>query len=160
MTQTHFTEISCLSKTDEHHFNVCQLLNGPLKSHYSTTYSINRSSILNDIPGFSVINGVHHDITHDVFEGVAQYEIKLLLQHYISLNYFSLQVFNSRVEKYNFPGDTPSNIDERVLHSNDRKLRQSASQMMSITSELPFLIGDKITIGDPHWEAFLALLRI
>ena len=71
MTQTHFTESSCVLRTSDHHFEICQLLAGPLKSHYSTVYGVNRSSILNEIPGFNMINGLHHDIMHDLFEGVA-----------------------------------------------------------------------------------------
>ena len=115
---------------------------------------MNRSSILNEIPGFNMINGLHHDIMHDLFEGVAQYEVELLLQHFVNFKYFSLDLFNSRIEKNDFPRAKPSNIDERVLNSNDRKLRQSASQMMSLTSELPFLIADKVPYGNTHWEGF------
>ncbi len=78
MTQTRLTESSCTLRTSENHFDVCQLLAGPLKSHFSTVYGVNRCSILEEVPGFSVINGLNHDIMHDLFEGVAQYEVKLL----------------------------------------------------------------------------------
>ena len=61
-------------------------------------YGVNRSSILDEVPGFSIINGLHHDIMHDLFEVVVSYEIKLLLQHFVG--YFTLDLFNGRIEKY------------------------------------------------------------
>ena len=74
MTQTHFTESSCVLRTSEHHFKICQLLAGPSKSHYSTVCGLTRSSILNEFSGFSIFNGLHHDM-HNLFKGVAQYEV-------------------------------------------------------------------------------------
>lgn len=41
-------------RTPNTHFNQCELLEGPLKAHYSTNFGINRLSILEDVPGFSV----------------------------------------------------------------------------------------------------------
>ena len=45
-------------------------------------------------------------------------------------------------------------------NDSDRKLRQSASQMMTLAFELPSIIGDMIPVGEKNWEAFLLLLRI
>ncbi len=67
---------------------------------------------------------------------------------------------NVRIEKYDFPNDKPNTIEERILNSGDRKIRQSASQMMSLLFELPFIIGDKVPEDDAHWKGFLILLRI
>ena len=143
MTQTHFTKSSCVLRTSENYFDICQLLNGPLKSYYSTVYRVNHSSILDEVPGFSIINGLHHDIMHDLFVSVAPYEIKLLLQRFVGFNYFMLDLFNGRIEKY-FLGINQATliIDERLLNSTDRKLRQSAAQMMSLSFELPFTFFD------------------
>ena len=68
-----------MGKTE--HFMEAELLHGPLLSHFSTSYGINRQSILMDIPGFSVISSLPHDIMHDLFEGVVPYELKLLIRH-------------------------------------------------------------------------------
>ena len=160
MMQTHFLESSCTLRTSANHFDVCQLLTGSLKSHFSTVYGVNRCSILEEVPGFSVIHGLPHDIMHDLFEGVAQYEVKLLLKYCITANYFSLDLFNTRIERYNFPHNKPTTVEDRVLNNSDRKLRQSASQMMSLVDALPFLIGDFIPYDDPNWKSFLILARI
>ena len=160
LSQTCFSEKSCTLRTSESHFAQCQLLQGPLKNHYSTVYGINRLSILEEVPGFSVVNGIHHDIMHDVFEGVVPFEVKLLLQHCIQCNYFTLQLLNDRLNSYDFNDNAPTQIDDRILNQSDRKLRQSASQMMTLARELPLIIGDLVKDGDKHWEAFLMLLRI
>ena len=65
-----FVESSCTLRTPETYLEQCLLLTGPLCNHYSTTFGINRLSILEELPGFSVINGLPHDIMHDLFEGV------------------------------------------------------------------------------------------
>lgn len=160
LSKTCFVESSCTLRTTESHYTQSQLLNGPLMKHYSTVYGINRLSVLEEIPGFSVVNGIHYDIMHDMFEGVVPYEVKLLLRHCIQSGYFSLKLFNERVESFNFDDNTPTLIDERVLTNSDRKLRQSASQMMTLARELPLIIGDKVKDGDKYWESFLVLLRI
>ena len=92
LIKTSFTEAACTLRTAESHYSQSQLLQGSLKTHYSTVYGINRLSILEDVPGFSVVHGLHHDIMHDLFEGVVPYEVKLLLHHYIQSKYFSLEL--------------------------------------------------------------------
>ena len=74
-------ESSCTLRTPEAHFEQCCLLAGPLQAHYSTNYGINRLSKPEEVPGYSVINGLPHDIMHDLYEGVVPLELKLLLCH-------------------------------------------------------------------------------
>lgn len=70
-------------RSDDAHLQYCNDLNGPLKDHISTTYGINRRSVLLDAPHYSMFNGgLPHDIMHDIFEGIAQYHIKLLLKEF------------------------------------------------------------------------------
>ena len=78
-------------RSNERHREQCEQLSGPMSTHYSKTYGINRRSILLDIPGFSMFSGgLPHDIMHDLLEGVAGLEISLLLQHCVlSEKYFA-----------------------------------------------------------------------
>ena len=78
------------------------------------------------------MHGLHHDIMHYLFEGVVPYEVKLLLHHYIQSKYFSLELLNDRLDSYDFHNNKPTLIDERVFNGQDRRLRQSASQMMTL----------------------------
>ena len=89
-SQTCFVEASCQLRTPEQHFEACCLLDGPLGSNFSTNFGINRRSVLEDVPGFSVVTGVPHDIMHDLFEGVVPYELKLLVTHLVQKSIFQL----------------------------------------------------------------------
>lgn len=70
-----FSEDACVLRTSETYFEQCSLLDGPLQDHYSTMYGINHMSVLEEVPGFSVIKGLPHDIMHDLYEGIVPYEI-------------------------------------------------------------------------------------
>lgn len=150
-------EAECYLRTPRLHAEQCDRLQGPLGAHHSTNSGINRRSILEDIPGFSVVSGLPHDIMHDLFEGVAGIELKLLLQHCVKKHYFSINFLNDRMRRFDFVVDKPALID---LKSSDAKIRQSASQMIALITELPLLIGDRIPEDDENWNSFLILLKI
>ena len=42
-------------------------------------YGINRRSVLEDVPGFSVVTSLPHDIMHDLFEGIAKKELNAVM---------------------------------------------------------------------------------
>ena len=146
-------------RTPHSYFQHCRLLSGPLRAHYSTTYGINYMSILEEAPGYSVVQGLPHDIMHDLYEGVIPYEMKLLICYYIDQKYFTIEDLNERIEKFGFTDNKPRPLDT-TLRTSDIKIRQSASQMMTLCQVLPLLIADRIPLDDPHWNSFLLLLRI
>ena len=141
-------ERDCQVRSTETHFEQCALLSGPLQDHYSTTFGINRLSILEEIPGFLVINGLPHDIMHDLFEGVVPYELKLLICHCVHLRYFTIDKLNERISAYDFVSNYPAKIDTRIIKNPSIKIRQSASQMMSLSREFPMLVGDMVPPDD------------
>ena len=96
---------------------------------------------------------------HDLFEGVVPYELKLLLCHCVHAKYFTVRKLNERIKEYDFGCNIPVPIDPKVLGSNS-KIRQSASQMMTLSRELPLLIADTIPHDDQNWHSFLVLLKI
>ena len=155
-----FSESSCILRTPASHFEQCSLLEGHLSNHFSTAYGINFLSVLEEVPGFSVVGGLPHDIMHNLYEGIVPFELKLLLQHCVSRNYFTIDELNRRMESFPFAGNKPRHIDPLVTRGSDIKVRQSASQMMTLSQHFPLLIGDKVPAEDPHWNFFLLLLRI
>ena len=159
LSQKVLTEDDCQLRNPETHFEQCQLLDGDLRGHYSTTYGINRHSVLEEAPGFSVATGIPHDIMHDLFEGVVPYEMKHLISHCLQNKYFSLDMLNDRIELFDFVDDKPSRLDKDASN-NSIKIRQSASQMMSLSSNFPLLVGDKVPEEDKHWLSFLLFLKI
>ena len=142
------------------HFEQCSLLCGSLYDHHSTNFGINRLSKPEEIPGFSVINGLPHDIMHDLFEGVIPLELKLLICHCVQNKYFTIDFLNERIKTYDFGNNKPIPIDVRITKVPSVKIRQSVSQMMALTREFTLLIGDKVPEDDQNWYSFLVLLKI
>ena len=64
--------------------------------------------------------GLLHDTTHDLLDGIAPYEIKLLLSFCISNCWFSLDEYNGRLISFNYgytENDKPIPILSRTLHN-------------------------------------------
>ena len=84
--------------------------------------------------------GLAHDAMHDILEGLAPLEMKVLLAHSVSNSVFSLAEFNSRLLNFNFgySCDKPNPILSQTLHSPNRSLRLTASQALLLIRILPF----------------------
>ena len=158
-----FPEMFKLRTIEMHSQHCLKISEEPLAAHYSTTYGVCRRSILMSVKGFSVIEGLPHDVMHDLLEGVLPYEMKLLLKYLFSSKYLTLEQFNDRLHNFEYGhsevGSKPSTISVQHL-SADAKIRQSASQMMLLSHILPFLVGDKVPAGDCKYDCFLLLLQI
>lgn len=151
-------------RTKPKHIEHLEKIKGPAAEHFSKAYGINRRSALLDVKYFPMFGGgLPHDTMHDVLEGLAPLEIKLLLRFYIDNNLFNLNYINDRILNFNYgysEKDKPIPIVSSILHSNEKKLRSSASQMLTLVRILPFLIAIKISEGEEHWLCFLALRKI
>lgn len=86
------------------HEQQCHLLVGTDRHSKSVEYGINRTSILEEVPGFSVATGLPHDIMHDLFEGVVNYELKLFFLYCTSNHFFSIETLNNRLDAYDWSG--------------------------------------------------------
>ena len=160
-SQSCFSEDQFTLRTPEDHEDQCLALCNDSHPGASVEFGVNRASILQNVPGFSVASGMPHDVMHDLFEGVVHYELKLLMQHCVSEKFLGVELLNRRIQGFDFGSDEkPSPIDPRSLDSLDKKFRQSAAQTISLTRNLPLLIADKIPEDDPNWVSFLLLIRI
>lgn len=113
LLQTCLNENNCHLRTPEEHEEICHLLESLLASHYFVTYGVNRRSILENVPGFSVIRGLPHDMMHDLLEGVVPFEPKLFLQHCTSSKLFTIDELNDRIQKFDFIDNKPSVTDPK-----------------------------------------------
>ena len=68
------------------------------------------------------------DVMHDLFEGVLQYETKLMLIQLIEKHYFKLKNLNNHIESLELPygteSDKPAFIDRKTLYSQGSRLNQ------------------------------------
>ena len=162
--QTNFKECYFEVRTPEDHKRQCdELERSALRSEVSKGYGINRKSILNSIPNFSVAQNLPHDIMHDLLEGVVPYELKLMLKYYVrECRYFTLSQLNERLINYEFgyteTADKPSALCD--IRPEGISLRQSAAQMWLLATTIAFLIGDFVPESCQHWQCFLLLLKI
>ena len=117
-------------------------------------------SVLEEAPGYSVIEGLPHDIMHDLYEGIVPNEMKLLLCYCINQKYFTIDELNGRMETFGFTDNKPRPFDPSLVRNTFSKIRQSASQMMTLCQNLLLIISDKIPLDDPHWNSFLLLIYI
>ncbi len=129
----------------------------------SVEYGINCASALDQIPHFSVVKSLPHDIMHDLLEGIVPYEMKLLLTYLSVSKLVSIATLNDRLSRFDFgyteTSDIPSPIDIKIV-KNDKKIRQSASKMLLLATFLPLLIGDLIPEDCEQFSLFLIVLRI
>lgn len=130
----------------------------------SVQYGINRNSILNTIPGFSVVTGLPQDFMHDLLEGVVNYELRLLLRHCcVSCKYFTINQLNDRIKSFNYgyteTSTKPPELSRRCI-TEEMKIRFSASEMLTMARIFPLLIGDKIPESDQNYQCFLLLIKI
>lgn len=158
-------------------------MNGPSGLEYSNEYGINRESILDSLTYFCTCTGAMvPDVMHDILEGVLQYEVKLMLKHFIFVEkYFTCDYLNAKLRNmelgYMESKDRPTSITESVLKSGDNKLHQNgkfslcrhsyiiaitiaAAQMLLLAKLLPLAIGDRVDKDDELWHCFLLMLEI
>lgn len=109
----------------------------------TSTYGIKRKSILNDLSYFNVVDGLDPDIMHDQLEGVLPLQVKLMLKLFINDNkYFTLEVLNSRIEKFNYglsdSSNKPSPIKQQALTAgNDSASLSQTGKFVELSKYIP-----------------------
>ncbi|XP_041476844.1 uncharacterized protein LOC121424995 [Lytechinus variegatus] len=125
-------------------------------------YGIKNSSVLNDCKFFHILSNFSLDIMHDILEGVAQYEMKLVLQYFIfecRPPVLSLGELNKHLESHDYGVTETKNKPSPVkLDSQGNALGQKAMQAWTLIRHLPFIIGSKVGANDAKWELLLKLL--
>ncbi|XP_034236481.1 uncharacterized protein LOC117642407 [Thrips palmi] len=109
----------------------------------SVTYGINSRSVFMDIPLCDVTKCFPQDLMHDTIEGTLRLEICLLLLHVIESGKMSLSTINQRIALFSkyFGVNKPAHIEKD--HLDKKKLRQSASETLSLAYMLPFVLRKK-----------------
>ncbi|KAA0712534.1 hypothetical protein E1301_Tti019070 [Triplophysa tibetana] len=121
------------------------------------------NSCLNSLQYFHVTENIGVDIMHDVLEGVAPLEVKLMLRHFIyEEKRFSLEQLNERIAGFGYGYENQKNKPSVIvnLKTSENAIRQTASQMWCLLLVLPFLMGDLIDPNSPHWHLYLLLREI
>lgn len=119
-------------------------------------------SIFNTILFFHVIHSAGVDIMHDISEGVLRYNMCAIILYFVKNKIFTLKTLNDRKNNftYDYPdrGNRTSNIARK--HINKKKLKMTASEMMTFVHNFGFLIGDLVSSDDKVWKFFLKTLEV
>jgi len=125
-------------------------------------------SVLHESRYFHVTNNYIFDPMHDIFEGVAPMEIKLVLNNFITNKEYDLNVdtLNARLHLFQYglpevknkPSANFTLASLRNLH--DYKLKQTAAQTWCLMRVLPFIVSDKVPEDDKYLSLILLLSRI
>ena len=105
---------------DKHTYNtLIAELDGPDVDHYARTYGLRRLCILNAILYFNILDGLVPDIMHIFLEGICRCVLKhFLLYIFITMQFISIECFNSRLSVFNFGHCDSSNIPTPLSRKN------------------------------------------
>ncbi|KAI2646880.1 N-acetyldiaminopimelate deacetylase [Labeo rohita] len=100
------------------------------------------------------------DIMHDILEGVAQLEVKLVLQ-YIEHNFLSADDLAGRIHAFDYGYNQQRNRPPMVkLFGGSNDLGLNSIQSWCLLCNMPLLFGDLVQRDDKHWYLLLLLLQI
>ena len=158
--QTEFKEDSpkIVMRTKALHAEHCQKIEATPGLPY--VMGVKRSCILNSLQYFNTCENFSVDIMHDILEGVAQYEMKLLILHLIK-NFTTSKEIDRRIKNFNYGYMEQNNKPpalKLVEDSNDLGL--NAIQSWCLLRNLPLILGDLVSPNDQHWYLLLLLLQI
>ncbi|XP_028419229.1 uncharacterized protein LOC114544960, partial [Dendronephthya gigantea] len=137
-----------------------------IREQLSTTYGVNRLSVLDKVQHFDVCICMPEDIMHILLEGLVPYETKLMLKYLIDESRcITLKELNRRMENFDYgymnKKNKPTAITRETINGvTEAKLKQSASQMWCLFRFLPIMIGDKVDEQLENWHCLLKLWNI
>jgi len=131
------------------------------KNDFSQT-GVNKLSILNQINSFHVTSNYCVDIMHDIFEGIAHYNMCHLIIYYTEkVKIMSLGTINFKKQNFSY-GLEQKNSSPPIEPHHLKKfhLKMSGRQMMCFVNFFSLMIGDLVPEDDEVWNFFLTFLEI
>ena len=138
--------------------------NDTVRNYLKITYGINKRSAFCSLPNFDITKQLPQDIMHSLLEGNVQYEIRLMLLHFVTTGLFTLQQINGSINSHTYGSSEMSNKpgplrDSVFFGSENYKLKYNASQTRLFLRLLPFIIGPFINFEDPYYLFLIKLIK-
>jgi len=118
--------------------------------------------VFNEIPNYHVTVNSVCDFMHDVTEGVARYDMALIITHLIKDQYFTLECLNNRIMLFEYgfseKKNSPPAINQNNL--NNGCIIMSSSEMLCLVRYFGLIVGELIPIKTEVWELYLSLRQI
>lgn len=119
---------------------------------------------LNKLKNYHIMQNYAFDLTHDLWEGIVQKEIELIIHTFIyKYKFFSLEYINEMLINFKYGIAEKKNRPFPIKKVNSEKkikLKQEASKMLYFFRILPNLIGKKVPKENKLWEIYLTLSEI
>ena len=157
-TLFHEDEESMILRTKEMHAEHCHTMQtNPQQPH---VYGVKRSCLLNSLKYFNTIDNFSVDIMHDILEGVAQFEVKLVLE-YVQKNFLTAKELAGRIQSFNYGYTERRNRPPAVkLFDGGNDLGLNAIQSWCLLCNMPLIFGDLVQRNDEYWHLLILLLQI
>ena len=145
--QSEFLEESFILRTKETYTAQCDAIEQAptvnVQKDLQTAYGITKRSVLCQLPTFDVTKQLPQDIMHTLLEGVVQYEVRLVILHYIQSGVTTLCQINGAITSieygYSEVSDKPGLLKDTVFNGDERyKLKKSAAEARLFLRLLPF----------------------
>lgn len=134
-----------------------------LKDDVSKT-GINRPSVVSDLKSSSALSLMAADITHDINEGVFEYDFGLILSDFIKSKDIPLDLptLNDRIETYFYGDNEKRNIPPLITEKQISKkhIKMSASESMTFIRNIGVMIGDLIPRENELWQLIIIFKEI
>jgi hypothetical protein len=127
----------------------------------SSLSGVKESSVLNLCNNFHVINNIAVDVMHDIFEGIARYEMKFVISELVCAQFFSIAQLNDRLNEFFSSADflnVPPPFSSDTLRG--ETILMSAAEMYNLIIFFGPILGDLVPVGNPIWKLYLLLKEI
>ncbi|KAJ8914149.1 hypothetical protein NQ315_016227 [Exocentrus adspersus] len=105
---------------------------------------------------FHVTENYSADIAHDIFEGIAMFDIVELLYQYVFISkLFTIDTFNTLLKCFDF-GKSNINKTPLISHSNlkSKHINMLCSEAKTLVLYFGLIIGYLIPTDDEYWELY------
>lgn len=111
-------------------------------------------SIFHQIPYFHCTNNIVCDFMHDIAEGVARYDMALIIFGIIEQKCFTLEELNNRIIMFNY-GVTEKKNSPPIIRDSDIKkgfIIMSASEMLCFVRYFCLMVGELVPYESLYWK--------
>ncbi|KAL7873590.1 hypothetical protein AOLI_G00126610 [Acnodon oligacanthus] len=123
-------------------------------------FDVKSSCLLNSLQYFHTTENFSVNVMHDVLEGVAQYELKLLFE-YLKEKHVTSGELHSRMQNFDYGFMERNNRPAALsLCEKSNNLGLNAVQSWCLLRNVPLIFGDLVTSTDTHWDLLLLLFQI
>lgn len=131
-----------------------------LKNVHET--GVHEQCIFHKIQHFHVTENLVCDFMHDIPEGVARYDMALIISGLIEQGCFTLNELNNRICLFNYGTTERKNVPPSIRETNIKKgsIVMSASEMLCLIRYFSLMVGELVPRSSEFWKLYLLLLQI